>query len=168
MSKASQLIFIHGLEGSSRGVKATLLRGLFPGILTPDFRGSLAERMQQLEAILQAQTASWTLVGSSFGGLMAAMYTCHHPGRVRKQVLLAPALVWPDFARQRPEPVPVPTVVYHGSRDQIVPLAPVRNLAEQVFTTLDFRVVDDDHGLYQTVHDIDWTELLEVGPGGAS
>jgi len=39
--KPTRLIFIHGLEGSSQGVKATLLRGLFPGILTPDFRGSL-------------------------------------------------------------------------------------------------------------------------------
>ena len=38
---AARLIFIHGLEGTSQGVKATLLRGLFPGLLAPDFPGSL-------------------------------------------------------------------------------------------------------------------------------
>ncbi len=149
------LIFIHGLEGTSQGVKATLLRGLFPHILTPEFRGDLPTRLVQLDHLLQAQTG-WTLIGSSLGGLMAALYTCQHPDRVAQQVLLAPALIWPDFANQPPAPVPVPTVVYHGRRDAIVPLAPVQALAEQVFSNLAFHAVDDDHGLYATVHQINW------------
>jgi 23S rRNA G2445 N2-methylase RlmL len=56
----------------------------------------------------------------------------------------------------------VPTVIYHGSRDEIVPLVMVRPLAEQVFMNLYFHVVDDDHGLYKTVHELDWQALVAV------
>ena len=91
---------------------------------------------------------------------MAALFTSQRPSQVRKLILLAPALVWPDFASSPPQPVSVPTMVYHGSRDEIIPLEPVRQLAEQVFLQLDFRIVDDDHGLYQTVHALDWADIL--------
>jgi predicted esterase YcpF (UPF0227 family) len=60
-------IFLHGLEGSSQGVKATLLRELFAGILIPDFNGDLDDRMEKLSSILGNQTG-WTIIGSSFGG----------------------------------------------------------------------------------------------------
>lgn len=151
--------------GSSQGVKARLLRDLFPGILTPDLRGSLDERMQRLTDIL-GEEAGWTLVGSSFGGLMAAIFTCQRPQQVEKQVLLAPALVWPDFASHPPAPVDVPTVIYHGSRDEIIPLDALRPLAEGVFRSLSFNVVDDDHGLHKTIHEIDWEELLRLNTEG--
>ncbi|MBU0511396.1 MAG: alpha/beta hydrolase [Chloroflexi bacterium] len=166
MTNTRQLIFIHGLEGSSQGVKARLLRGIFTGILTPDFRGSLAERMEHLTAILiPAETGAseppqWIIIGSSFGGLMGALFTCHHPDRVRKLILLAPALVWPEFASHSPEPVSVPTVVYHGERDEVIPLDLVQPLAEKVFLNLTFHAVDDDHGLYKTGHAIDWPALV--------
>jgi len=156
------LIFIHGLMGSSQGEKAVLLRRELPGILTPDFSGSLEERMAQLEAILE-ERAGWTIIGSSLGGLMAALYAARHPQRVARLVLLAPALVWPDFAASPSASIPVPAVVYHGTRDEIVPLEAVRRLCERVFTNLDFHAVDDDHGLYDTVHQIDWPSLVAGG-----
>ncbi len=159
MSGKKRRIFIHGLEGSSQGVKARRLRDLFPDILTPDFEGSLNERMSQLAEIL-GDSRGWWIIGSSFGGLMAAIYTCLHPSQVDKLILLAPALIWPDFASSLPDPVSVPVVVYHGSRDEIISLSSVRDLSEKVFLNLDFRVVDDDHGLYKTVHSIDWHDLL--------
>jgi pimeloyl-ACP methyl ester carboxylesterase len=154
------IIFIHGLEGSSQGVKARLLRGLFPGILTPDFSGSLEQRMAQLNAILGTQP-NWTIIGSSLGGLMAAMFALRHPEQVRRLILLAPALIWPDFAGNPPAPVNVPAIIYHGRQDTLVPLAPVQELAERVFHDLEFHAVDDDHGLYKTVHTIDWHALLK-------
>jgi pimeloyl-ACP methyl ester carboxylesterase len=156
-----RLIFIHGLFGNSQGVKATLLRGLYPDVLTPDFVGGLDERMAQLETCLEPDTG-WTIVGSSFGGLMGALYTCQQPDRVRKLVLFAPALIWPAFAENPPGPVGVPTVIYHGTQDEIIPLSVVKTLSEQVFEHLTFNVVEDDHGLYKTVHEVDWTTLLEV------
>ena len=159
--KPDRLIFLHGLEGSSQGVKATLLRGQFPGILTPDFNGDLNQRMTKLNAILTKETG-WTMIGSSFGGLMAALFACQHLDQVARLILLAPALIWPDFAAQPPEPVDVPVVIYHGSRDSVVPLEATRILAERVFKNLAFHIVDDDHGLYKTVHAIDWNTLLEA------
>lgn len=154
------LVFIHGLEGTSQGVKASLLRRLFPGMLIPDFSGNLEARMAHLTTLLGDQSG-WRLVGSSFGGLMAALFACQRPHQVDRLVLLAPALIWPDFANQPPAPVAVPTVIFHGTQDMLIPLEQVRRLAEGVFTNLDFHSVEDDHGLYQTVHSIDWTKLLE-------
>lgn len=154
------LIFLHGLDSSSQSYKARMLRRLFPGaILTPDFRGALEERMTQLAPIL-ATAPTWVIIGSSFGGLMAALWTCQHPTQVERLVLLAPALNRPAFAANPPAPVAVPTVIYHGVHDTVVPLAPVKALAEQVFLNLTFHVVDDDHKLTATVDKLDWTALL--------
>ena len=158
MRTPKKIIFIHGLESSSQAVKAQLLREIFPQILTPEFRGSLAERMAVLEPILD-RASGWTIIGSSFGGLMGALYTCRNPQQVNKLILLAPALIWPDFARNPPDPVDVPVVIYHGKDDPAVPLEPVKQLAEQVFTNLTFNVVDDDHGLHKTASGIDWRAL---------
>lgn len=160
MFDESRSIFIHGLEGTSQGAKATLLRGLFPRMLIPDFRGDLSERMAALYPIL-GNYENWTLIGSSFGGLMAALFTCQRPDQVRKLVMMAPALMLTEFSASPFQPVEIPTVVYHGSRDEVVPLAPTRQLAGQVFRNLTYHVVDDDHGLYQTAREIDWKELLK-------
>jgi len=156
-STDSPLIFIHGMMSSSQGLKAVMLRGLFPHILTPDFTGSLQERMAQLAPVLAARS-DWAIIGSSMGGLMAAIFACRHPQQARKLILLAPALVWPGFADQ--SPVSVPTVVYHGRGDTVVPLEPVRAVCERIFTNLTFHVVDDDHRLRKTAQAIDWVSLV--------
>lgn len=160
MFNPTRLIFLHGLESSSQGEKAVLLRERLLGILTPDFTGSLQERMTQLYPILGDKTG-WTLIGSSFGGLMAALFTCQHPKQVRKLILLAPALNLPEFAGRLPAPVDVPTIIIHGTQDDVVPLEPVRALAKKVFINLTYHVVDDDHRLMKTAREIDWHALLE-------
>jgi pimeloyl-ACP methyl ester carboxylesterase len=159
MENFSRLVFIHGLEGTSQGEKARLLRSIFPSILTPDFTGSLQARMDALSTIL-GEEKGWRLIGSSFGGLMAAIFACQRPQQVERLVLLAPALLWPDFAASPPAAVDTPVIIYHGTQDAIVPLQPTQELAHKVFRNLDFRIVNDDHGLYKTVHAIDWKTLL--------
>ena len=153
------IIFIHGSDSSGLTYKATLLRGLFPGMLAPDFTGLLTERMAQLESILGDQTG-WTIIGSSLGGLMAALFATQHPSQVRKLVLLAPALTLPEFAEHLPTPIAVPTVVVHGTRDELLPLEEGRKLAEAVFTNLTYIVVDDDHRLHKTAEELDWGKIL--------
>lgn len=159
MTTTTPRIFIHGLEGSSQGFKATTLRQRFPGILTPDFRGTLDERMAELVPILQ-DTTDWTIIGSSFGGLMGALFTCQHPQQVRKLILLAPALHRPAFAEVDHQPIAVPTIIYHAQQDTVVPIKPVRTHATRVFTNLTFHVVDDDHALRATFGAINWEEML--------
>jgi pimeloyl-ACP methyl ester carboxylesterase len=159
MANNSRLLFIHGSESSSQTYKATLLRGLFPGMVTPDFTGLLDERMKQLAAIID-HTTGWTLIGSSLGGLMAALFAAQAPGQVRRLVLLAPALNWPGI-RNKLTIFQIPTVIIHGTQDDVVPLAVVRPLAERIFTHLTYRVVDDDHRLHKTAEALDWRSLLE-------
>jgi len=160
MFDPTRSIYVHGLAGSSVGVKATLLRGLYPSMLIPDFPGGLEARQAQLEALL-GEAGNWTVIGSSLGGLMATQWACRRPQQARRLILLAPALIWPDFATQLPAPVDVPAVIYHGQRDEHVPLDLVRPIAERIFRNLRFFVMDDDHGLYQTVQALDWRALLE-------
>jgi pimeloyl-ACP methyl ester carboxylesterase len=157
--RPERCIFLHGLEGSSQGTKAQFLRQIFPPMHIPDFSGDIDERMAQLAPTLGTH-AGWTIIGSSFGGLMGALWTCAHPERVRRLILLAPALDRPPFGTQPPSPVAVPTTVYHGTQDDVVSLEEVRRLAEQVFTALTFHVVDDDHQLRATVAALDWQALV--------
>ena len=159
MIDAHRLIFVHGSESNSQTYKATLLRGLFPGMLTPDFTGPLAERMTQLEGILGNQTG-WTIIGSSLDGLMAALFAAQHPGQVRKLVLLAPALILPEFAENLPTSISIPTVIIQGTRDELIPLGLARKLAEKAFTNLTYLVVDDDHRLHKTAEELDWKAML--------
>lgn len=164
MIEPSKVIYIHGLESSSQSGKARLLSALMPGITTPDFVGSFEERMGQLTPLLAAHTG-WTLIGSSFGGLMGAVFTIDHPAQVRRLVLLAPALNLPPFAERATDVrCAVPTVLIHGTRDSVVAHAPVRALARQVFTQLVDHLVDDDHRLQSTCTELDWPSILEAEP----
>jgi hypothetical protein len=58
-------IFLHGLESSSKGAKATFLRNNFPDMEIPDFKGGLTERMASLYNILAEQN-DVILIGSIF------------------------------------------------------------------------------------------------------
>ena len=161
MPASSSLLYLHGLESTSQSGKARLFAVRYPGMLTPDFVGDFDERMTQLEAILGGQR-NWTLLGSSFGGLMAAVFALDHATQVRRLVLLAPALVLPPFVeRAVSEVCPVPTVVVHGSQDDIIPPAPVLDLCRKVFSQLEYVPVEDDHRLHRSFLELDWDRLLE-------
>lgn len=152
-------MFIHGLEGSSQGFKAQLLGKIFPEMVISDFSGTLEERMEILTRLI-GDRSDWIIVGSSFGGLMAALFALQNPQQVRKLVLLAPALVRRAFVGELPSPIDVPVIIYHGMQDDVIPLDPTRQIAKKIFKNLTFNVVDDDHGLHRTVQSIDWLNLL--------
>jgi pimeloyl-ACP methyl ester carboxylesterase len=156
----SKIIYLHGLESTSQSGKARQFAEKFPGMVTPDFSGSFEERMKQLKPIL-GRKKNWTIIGSSFGGLMGTFFTCQHPTQVRKLILLAPALLRDHFSPYlNLDPVSVPTVIVHGTADDVVPLEPVRELAEKLFTDLKYIVVDDGHRLHKTFEELNWDEIL--------
>lgn len=142
-------MFLHGLESSSQGRKAKVLAAM--GWETPDFTGDLAQRMAQLAPLLGEDPC--LLVGSSFGGLMAALWAVRHPSLVSRLVLLAPALHRPEFVCR--EPVHVPTVLIHGVRDTIVPHQLVAERAGEAFLDLRVAWVEDGHRLEET----DWLSI---------
>src|SRR5689334_7556473 len=96
MADNSKIIYLHGSDSSSQSGKARQFAEKFPGMVTPDFIGSFEERMTQLYSILGDQK-DWVILGSSYGGLMATVFTCQHPTQVRKLILLAPALLMDPF-----------------------------------------------------------------------
>ena len=156
----ARLVFIHGQDSSSQTYKATLLRAIYPNMLVPDFDGPLKRRMAQLAPIL-GDLAGWVMVGSSMGGLMAALWACAHPRQVRRLILLAPAIHLPEFAACAPL-LDVPVVIFHGWQDTVVPIEPVRAVAERAFRKLSFHAVEDDHRLHATAAAIDWRSLVEA------
>lgn len=162
------MIFLHGLESSSQTYKASVIRNSFPELIVPDFTGPLEKRMEVLYPIL-GDKKDWTIIGSSYGGLMAAIFTCEHPNQVQKQVLLAPALMLPQFTPYLDastslsagrEPVSVPTTIIHGTQDTVVPLEKVRGIARKTFTNLTYEIVDDDHRLHKATDTLDWKAIL--------
>jgi pimeloyl-ACP methyl ester carboxylesterase len=165
MMQNERVIYIHGSESNSNSGKARLFREWFPGLLTPDFTGDFDARMGQLYAILNDRP-DWVLIGSSYGGLMATLFTLDKTTQVRKLILLAPALTLPPLASLTdPQPVSVPTTLIHGTADTVVPLEPVRAIAQRLFTDLTPITVDDDHRLGKAVHELDWVSILSQERG---
>lgn len=159
MTTHSRLLFIHGLAGSGQGLKGTYLRGLYPDLLAPDFPGDFWQRMAQLEALVGDSTG-WTLIGSSMGGLMAAVFACRHPDQIERLVLLAPALAFIDLEEHPLAPAGIPVTVVHGAHDDVVPIDKTRAVAELLFPNLTFMTVDATHDLNSIVPQLDWPALL--------
>lgn len=156
-------VFIHGLDSSTQGTKARFFRKRYPDMRMADYTGSLVERMEQLEDHL-AGLDDLILVGSSFGGLMAALLSQEQPERVRRLILLAPALNYHDFVADMESPrCPVRTLLFIGSHDIVTPPSLVVPAARAIFTDLTCQEVEDDHLLHKTFDTLPWEELLEEG-----
>jgi pimeloyl-ACP methyl ester carboxylesterase len=162
------IIFIHGLESSGRGFKGRFFKTIFPDILTPDFRENdqnismydlLEYRMDELNSILSKKTP-WVIIGSSFGGLMGAIYTLKKPDHVKRLILLAPFLESRKLKPSFYKAVDVPVIVFHGKNDTVVRYKGSKKRAETFFTNLHYNIVDDDHFLHHTVKRLDWHDLI--------
>jgi len=152
-------IFIHGLESGNQGTKAVFFRERFPDMLTPNFPGSLEERMRILESILAGKDAIG-MVGSSFGGLMATLYAMKNQRKVEKLILLAPAIHLAEASGYPLDELPVPTQIYHGRQDEVIPFEAMEKVAKRIFTHLTLHGVEDDHFLHRTFKSLDWEALL--------
>jgi predicted esterase len=155
----NQLVFIHGLESTAQGTKGQFFRQFFPQMIIEDYTGDFDTRMSKLNSLL-ANSADLILVGSSYGGLMAAQYAMENEGRVKKMILLAPALNLPEFKPPGHTKLQMPVIIYHGTSDDVVEPYTVKIIALKYFNNLEHKFVDDDHSLHKTFHLIDWQELL--------
>ncbi len=153
------IIFIHGQESSSQGTKGRFFRELVPEMVIPDFRGEVSTRMTKLNEILSGKSQI-TMIGSSLGGLMAALFAFQNQGRLKKLILLAPALNLPEFDPYLSRKLALPVTVFHGMNDELIPAAPIQAIAAKVFANLTFTLLNDDHRLTRTFSTIDWPRLL--------
>jgi len=152
-------IFIHGLESSNQGTKAVFFRDKYPDMILPTFEGPLPARMEELNRTL-AGKSEIRIVGSSFGGLMAALFAMENPLQVMRMTLLAPAINMIESAPGKKERVGMPVSIYHGTEDRVIPLSEVQRMAPKFFADLSFHAVDDDHYLHRTFKALDWDALL--------
>lgn len=153
-------IFIHGQESSSQGTKGVFFRKLFPEMMIPDFTGDVSERMVKLNELLKDKKEI-TMIGSSLGGLMAALYAFENNKKIKKLILLAPAINLSEFSMYLSQAISIPVYVFHGRQDELLPLDDIHDISKKVFTNLTFTVLDDDHRLSKEFVSIDWVELLE-------
>ena len=154
-------VFIHGLDSSSRGTKGCFFRERYPGMFIEDYTGPLEERMAKLKRDLSGKR-NLILVGSSYGGLMATIFACRNETRVRRLILLAPALGHADFGACSRQPLQIPVTLYHGRLDVVVPPGPTRQIAARFFANFDYHIVEDDHNLHRIFPTLDWDGLLEI------
>ena len=156
---ANQLVFIHGLESTAQGTKGQFFRQFSPQMIIEDYTGDFATRMDKLNNLLCGKI-DLILVGSSYGGLMATQYAIENEDRVKKIILLAPALNLAEFSPPLHKKLQIPVIIYHGTGDDIVDPYKVKAIAQKYFSNLEHHFVDDDHPLRQTFPLINWKDLL--------
>ena len=152
-------IFIHGLDSGNQGTKSVFFREKYPDMIIPNFIGDLQERMEKLQRIISGKS-NIRLVGSSFGGLMSTLFAMENESLVDKMVLLAPAINLLEYASKKELKISLPVWIYHGKKDEVIPISDVETVAKRIFTDLSFQAVDDDHYLHNTFKSIEWDDLL--------
>jgi predicted esterase len=128
-------------------------------MLIPDFVGPLEERLSDLENAVAGEK-NLTLIGSSYGGLMAAIHALENEARVAGVFLLAPALNFPEFEPYRGRKTGIPARLYIGRRDEVCPPGKVIPIAVEIFSNLTVHESEDDHLLRTTFPAISWHDLL--------
>ncbi len=127
------IIFCHGLESQPHGRKYQYLSRAGLDVEAPDFQGlDLSARVEKLEGILEGAGAP-LLIGSSYGGATAICAALRHRqrgGRIAGLILCAPALGLREPPIEEMElSAPAPTIILHGTRDDVVPVEVSRALA---------------------------------------
>jgi predicted esterase len=153
------LVFIHGLESTAQGAKGQFFSQHFPQMIIENYTGDFDTRMRKLNRVLAPKT-DLIIVGSSYGGLMAVQYAMENENRVKKLILLAPALTLPEFKADSNKILRIPVIIYHGTNDDIINPQIVKKIALKCFSNLEHHFEDDDHPLHKTFPILDWKKLL--------
>ena len=163
MDEPSKILFFHGLESGPHGTKYRRLSEHFD-VVAYDFEGmyDIYDRLKKAEKKTRGMS-DLVVVGSSFGGLLAALLYARHPQRFRSYVLMAPAL-HRDIAGEITA-MPDDAQVIHGLRDDVVPIEEVRAVCAE--HGLSITEVDDEHPLHESLDRMVEAvrSLLDDGPG---
>lgn len=149
---AKTIVFSHGKDSEPWGTKilalAQVARALGWRVESVDYRGidTVEGRLAKLLDACRDLPPHPVLVGSSLGGYLAA--AASRPVGAAGLFLMAPAFDLPGLP-PTPSAEPCPTVVIHGWRDEVVPVAKGLAFAEtqRALTYL----VDDDHRLHASL-----------------
>ncbi len=153
------VFFIHGLESSSKGNKGRWFANHFPAMVIEDYPGSLVARMEKLEKRCSSYE-KLTLIGSSFGGLMALKFAIRYPEKCAQLILLAPALNFEGFSPPARK-LDIKSTVFIGRFDTVTPADTVVPIVKSCFVEPTITLFDDDHGLSKTFETLDWQGMLK-------
>lgn len=144
-----KILFLHGLESGPHGSKYQALKETFGEVLAPDCTGVKDERkrLDIIQREIGREGGSFLVVGSSMGGLMALLLQQENPEQVTGLVLCAPAIHRPAAEGLDLDNLP-PTVVIHGTQDNVVPLEASLPFGKRLIK------VNDDHRLSKSMPQI--------------
>ena len=157
-----QIILSHGSDSGPGATKISALaaRAETQGWRTerPDFRaddatghaGAVTPRVARLRAAIAACDAAPVLVGSSMGAFASALVSLEVP--VAALFLLATPPAIPACPRALDLRAGVPTLLIHGWRDELCPVAGVQAFAAR--RRLPLLLLDDDHRLLASMDTI--------------
>lgn len=146
----SQLYFFHGQESAPWGTKSLALKEVFPDIISPDFQKmEVPERLIKAEEVTRGQSNIF-VVGSSLGGLLAALLYHHYPERFQGYLLLAPAIELPEG--QLIDKAPEKSAMIYGQQDTIISSDAIHDYAKTY--SMELVLVEDDHRLANTIEQI--------------
>ncbi len=144
------VLFLHGKESGPHGSKYRSIRDAGWSVTAPDCEGidDLTQRVNIASAALRPLAGPVVVVGSSYGGLTAALLHDALQGtdevsKIHGHLLLAPAFHLEEaraLAHCHPN-----TVVLHGEQDEVVPVEDSRAYADRFGCEL--VEVQDDHRL---------------------
>ncbi|MEO8777776.1 MAG: alpha/beta hydrolase [Rhodanobacter sp.] len=150
-----QIILSHGSDSGPEATKVSMLAMLAESLgwatQRPDYRAadargpasSVAPRIARLRATIEALDAPPLLLGSSMGAFVSGLVSLEVP--VAGLLLLATPSEIPDYARKFDLRTDGPTLLIHGWRDDVCPLAAMQAFAGA--RRLPLLVLDDDHRL---------------------
>jgi pimeloyl-ACP methyl ester carboxylesterase len=156
-----KLCFLHGLDSSPQGTKASFLKAYDPSCLIPNLPPDINERLTVVEHGL---SEPMLMIGSSLGGLTAIMFAMRHPEMVHGLILLAPAAgtkIEAFFTEEHKRimssvyiPEGISTQLIVGLRDEVIPLSSIRELIERSPDPGNIQLleVDDDHDLHKSLN----------------
>jgi len=157
-----QIILSHGSDSGPDATKVSVLAGFAESLgwktQRPDYRsddlpgyaGSVAPRVERLLAAIDTLDAPPILVGSSMGSFVSGLASLQRP--VAGLFLLATPSEIPGYCQAFDVAEGVPTLLYHGWRDEVCPPEGVISFSAR--RRLPLIVVDDDHRLSDSVDHI--------------
>jgi len=150
----------HGLESGPGSTKIQAMKAVaeeYPGVVAEavDHRSSKdpTTRLKQMQAAMErvgADPQRTVLAGSSMGGWVCAQTSAMNP--VLGCFLLAPALALVGYPQSRPQICATFSQIIHGWKDDVVPVMPVLELAQQ--QGISVLVLNDGHRLENSVQRI--------------
>lgn len=141
----NHIMFLHGKESGPFGTKYKWMQEVYE-VDSPDFQGmEIEDRLSKAEKLTRGMVGVF-LVGSSYGGLLAALLYSKYPDRFSGYLLLAPALhleAAKDITR-----IPDKSSVIHGTFDEVVPHDTVSSFCKTKGVA--FISVEDAHPLHNS------------------